>query len=182
MITLPPLSLLLKKVNWKRFKKIAWIRSHHLQLQWKFRLLAGKFTWGNRANHCWVMSTKIMFSKVYWQRPAIFCLYTSSKLSRPSFEFSLKLKKMGSNQGYLLKSFLLNINKQNWATPLSLSSKKWQFLFSLYAMLSTKMWHIGFFLPTLPLAKRNHFKCTNHVVIAAVLNVVHTDYGHPIKT
>ena len=27
-------------------KKIAWIRSHHLHLQWKFKLLAGKFIWG----------------------------------------------------------------------------------------------------------------------------------------
>ena len=31
----------------KRFKKIAWIESHHLQLQWKFKLLIWKFTWGN---------------------------------------------------------------------------------------------------------------------------------------
>ena len=37
----------------------------------------------------------------------MFCLYTSSKLSRPKFEFSLKVKVMGSNPGYLLKSFLL---------------------------------------------------------------------------
>ena len=50
-----------------------------------------------------------MFSNVCWQPPAMFSLYTSSKLSRPEFEFSLKgkLKVMGSNPGYLLKSFLL---------------------------------------------------------------------------
>ena len=30
------------KVKYKRFKKIAWIRSHHLHLQWKFEGLAGK--------------------------------------------------------------------------------------------------------------------------------------------
>ena len=39
----------------ERFKKIACIRSYHLQ--WKFKLLAGKFTWGNEAKHCCVMST-----------------------------------------------------------------------------------------------------------------------------
>jgi len=39
------------------------------------------------------------------------CLYTSSKLSRPYFEFSLKVKVMGSNPGYLLKSFLLYVYK-----------------------------------------------------------------------
>ena len=35
------------------------------------------------------------------------CLITSSKLSRQLFEFSLKVKVMRSNPGYLLKSFLL---------------------------------------------------------------------------
>ena len=37
----------------KRFKKIAWIWSHHLQ--WKFKLWAGNFAWGvktNIAGHC----------------------------------------------------------------------------------------------------------------------------------
>ena len=67
----------------KIFKKIAWIWSHHLHLQWKFNLLAGKFTWGNKAKHCWVMSTNFLFPKVCWQCPAMFCLYTSSKLSHP---------------------------------------------------------------------------------------------------
>ena len=38
-------------------KKIAWIRSHHLHLQWKFKLLTGKFTKGNKAKHCWALST-----------------------------------------------------------------------------------------------------------------------------
>jgi len=37
----------------------------------------------------------------------MFCLYTSNKLSRPYFEYSLKVKVVGSNPGYLLKSFLL---------------------------------------------------------------------------
>ena len=33
-------------VKYKLFKKIAWIPSHHLHFQWKFKLLAGKFTSG----------------------------------------------------------------------------------------------------------------------------------------
>ena len=41
--------------------------------------------------------------KVCWQYPAMFCLYISSKLFRPYFEFSLKVK--GSNGGYFLKPF-----------------------------------------------------------------------------
>ena len=37
----------------------------------------------------------------------MFCLYISSKLFHPWVEFSLKVKVMRSNPGYLLKSFLL---------------------------------------------------------------------------
>ena len=37
----------------------------------------------------------------------MFCLYISSKRLPPQIEFSLKAKVMGSNPGYLLKSFLL---------------------------------------------------------------------------
>ena len=33
------------QVKKKRFKKIAWIQSHHLYLQWKYKLLVGKFPW-----------------------------------------------------------------------------------------------------------------------------------------
>ena len=51
-------------LKYKKFKKIAWIQSHHPHLQWKFKLLAGKFTWGNKAKHC----------RVFWQCPAMFCL------------------------------------------------------------------------------------------------------------
>ena len=48
--------------------------------------MLGKFTWGNKAKHCWVMSTNFLFSKVSWQCPAMFCLYTSSKLYRTNFQ------------------------------------------------------------------------------------------------
>ena len=58
------------------------------------------------AKHCCVMSTNFLFSKVCCHHPAMFCHVTSSKLSCQYFEFSLKLKVMGSNPGYLLKSFL----------------------------------------------------------------------------
>ena len=68
-------------LKYKRFKKIVWIQSHHLHLQWKFKLLAWKFIWGNKAKHIRVMSTNILFSKVWWQCPAMFCFCTSSKLS-----------------------------------------------------------------------------------------------------
>ena len=63
-----------------KVEKIACTWSHHLHLQWKFKFLAGKFTWGNKAKHCWVMSTNFLFSKVCWQLLAMFCIYNSCKL------------------------------------------------------------------------------------------------------
>ena len=72
----------------------------------KLKLIAGKFTWGVKANHCWALSTTFLFSKECWHHPAMFCLITSSKLSRQLFEFSLMVKVMWSNPGYLLKFFL----------------------------------------------------------------------------
>ena len=65
------------------FNKVEMISLYYLHLQWKFKLWVGKFTWGNKARHCWVMTTNFLFSKVFWQCPAMFCLYTSRKLFRP---------------------------------------------------------------------------------------------------
>ena len=56
----------------RRFQKVAWIQSYHLHFQWKLKLWAGKFAWGVKVKHCWVLSTNKMF-----------CIYVSSKLSRP---------------------------------------------------------------------------------------------------
>ena len=72
--------------------------------------MAGKFTWGNKAN--------FLFSKVCWHHLPMFCLNTSSKHSPQLFEFSLKVKVMGSNPDYLLKSFLLYIKLHKTSTSL----------------------------------------------------------------
>ena len=96
-------------VKYKGFWKIVWIWSHHLHIQWKFKLWAGKFTWGVKAKHCCALSTNFWKQKVCWHRSAISCLISSSKLSHQWFEFSLKVKVMWSNPGYLPKSFLLYI-------------------------------------------------------------------------
>ena len=48
---------------------------------------------------------KLLKTKVCWHHPAMFCLITSSKLSSQKFEFSLKMKVIGSNPGYLLIFF-----------------------------------------------------------------------------
>ena len=44
----------------------------------KIQIIGNNFTWGNKAKHCWVMSTIFLFPKVCWQHSAMFCLYTSS--------------------------------------------------------------------------------------------------------
>ena len=59
----------------------AWIQSHHLHLQWKFILWAGKFAWGLKAKHCRNLSTHFWKRKVCWHHSAMFCRITSSKLA-----------------------------------------------------------------------------------------------------
>ena len=86
-----------------RFQKIAWILYHHLQ--WKFKLLTGKFTWGNKAKHCckrWKGHTSFQLA----HKNNVLPLHLKQTFP-PIFEFLLKVKVMGSNPGYHLKSFLL---------------------------------------------------------------------------
>ena len=72
----------------------------------------GKFARGVKVKHCWALSTNFGRQKVCWHHPAMFCLITSSKLSK--FEFSLKVKVIGSNPSYLLKSFLLYLSQRHY--------------------------------------------------------------------
>ena len=65
---------------------------------------------GVKMNYCWVLSTNLWIQKACWQCPAMFCLYAPGKLSLPWFEFSLDVKLIGMNPGYLLKSSLPEMN------------------------------------------------------------------------
>ena len=67
-----------------------WIPSPSLKIQ----LMGGK---GVKSKHCWMLSTNFCIH--------CFCLYASSNLPRPKFEFSLKVMRL--NTCYLLKSSLL---------------------------------------------------------------------------
>ena len=42
------------------------MQSHHLHLQWKFKLWPGKFAWGVKAKHCWELSTN------FWKQKGVF--------------------------------------------------------------------------------------------------------------
>ena len=53
----------------------------------KIQIIGGKFTWDKKAKHCWVMSTNVLFSKVCWHHPSMFCLITFSKLSPNNLNF-----------------------------------------------------------------------------------------------
>ena len=72
----------------------------------------GKFAWGIKTKKLLEVVKKLLKTKslLTWHHPAMFCLITSSKHSRQKFEFSLKVKVMGSNPSYyLLKSFPLYV-------------------------------------------------------------------------
>ena len=61
-----------KLIEQKIFLKVAWIQSHQLHLQLKFKLWPGKFAWGVKAKH--------FEQKVCWHHPAMFCLITLNLL------------------------------------------------------------------------------------------------------
>ena len=67
-------------------------------------LLAGRFDWGVKTNHCWTLSITFE-NKKFEYHTAMFCLITSNELS--CWQCARKVKVMGSNPGYLLEFFLL---------------------------------------------------------------------------
>ena len=75
----------------------------------KIQILVWRVGWVEKAKHWWALKTNFWKRKICSHHPAMFCLIISSKLSRQWFKFSLNVivKVMGSNPGYLLKSFLL---------------------------------------------------------------------------
>ena len=62
-----------------KFKKIAWIRSHHLHLQWKFKLLAEKSTWGNEAKHFCQQTSNVLPLHLKQTFPPIIWIYTEGE-------------------------------------------------------------------------------------------------------
>ena len=95
-------------IKWKRFKKIAWIWSHHLQLRWKFKLFAWKFAWGNKAKHCLVMDVNKLF--VHSQKcfaftfPPIIWIFNEGE--GDVIKSRLPFKKMSTNFLYTPKNVL----------------------------------------------------------------------------
>ena len=81
--------------------------------------------------------------------PAMFCLITPSNLFPQNFEFSLKMKVMGSKPGYLLKSFLLYFDKAylvysgSFKSSFDSISVSWVFLTNLSSFLSSQILHRG---------------------------------------
>ena len=93
------------------------IQYHHLHLQWKFKFLAGKFTWGIKTKHCWVMLTNFLFSKVWWQCPGMVCLYAASKLSARNLNFHWRWRWWDQIQATFLNLLYFRISSgktRNW--------------------------------------------------------------------
>ena len=83
---------------------MAWIQSHHLQ--WKFKLWAGMFAWGNKAKHCWALSTNFWKQKVCWHPPAMFCLiYLNNKFPVNSLNFNWRWSWWDQIQAIFLNLF-----------------------------------------------------------------------------
>ena len=89
------------------------------------------FTFNENSNYGWerckcetLLDVVNKLQKVCWQCPTMFCLYTSSKLSRHNLNFHLiRVKVMRSNTGYLLKSSLLYIIKLSLKITVSVAKK-----------------------------------------------------------
>ena len=87
-------------LNLKIYKKVAWIRWHHLHLQWKFKLLAGKFTWVNKQNIARCCHQTSCFQKFVDNAQQCFAFTIQANFPANN------LKVIGLNPGYPLKSFL----------------------------------------------------------------------------
>ena len=119
------------------------IQSHHFHLQWKFKLWVGKFAWDVKAQHCWALSTNYLYSKVCWQHPAMFCLYTfpahnlnfhwrwrwrdriqaifinlfyfsQHPIHWNDFNFHCNLQKMLRRRRYMFFAFIMNFPETIW--------------------------------------------------------------------
>ena len=77
----------------------------------KIQIMGGKVCLRCKGKTLLGFVNKLLKIKSLWTMPSNVLPYTSSKHSRPYFEFSLKVKVMRSNAGYLLKSFLLYISQ-----------------------------------------------------------------------
>ena len=72
---------------------MASIQSHHLHLQWKFKLLSGNFAWGLKAKYFWVLSTNFWKQKVCCINQQCFALLPPGYLLLNLFYFSWFLDK-----------------------------------------------------------------------------------------
>jgi hypothetical protein len=73
----------------------------------KIRIMGGKVCLRCKGKILLGVVNKLMNFKSILTTPSNVLPITSSTLSRQQFEFSMKVKVMGSNPGYLLKYFLL---------------------------------------------------------------------------
>ena len=78
-----------------------------LEVHWKFKLWEEKFAWDVNAKHCWPLSANFLYSKVYWQHPAIFCLFT---FPAHTLNFHWKWRWWDQIQAIFLNIFYFEIN------------------------------------------------------------------------
>ena len=105
----------------KEIEKIPWIWLHHLHLQCKFKSLTGKFTWGNKAKHSWVMGTNFFVFKSLSTAPNC-VLPLHLKQTFPLIIFNEGLGEGDGVESRLPFKILLTLPKFSFeTTPLELS-------------------------------------------------------------
>ena len=108
----------------KRFSKAAWIRSHHLYLEWKFKLLAGKFAWGVKAKlagHCQQTFENKKFVDITRQ-----CFASLPEVNFPTNNLNFQIQVIFLNLFYLSLNYdfyLFSVRTETKKGPCAL--KKW---------------------------------------------------------
>ena len=78
----------------------------------KIQIMAGKFAWGVKAKHCWPLSKNFWKQKNCWHHPAMFCLITSSKLSRHNLNFHWRWMWWDQIQAIFLNLFYFTFGRR----------------------------------------------------------------------
>ena len=118
------------------------------QIQWKFKLWAGKFAWSVKAKYYWALSTNFWKQKVCWHHQQCFASLPQVNFPTNDLNFHWSWRLMGSNPGYLfnvsdarhprcpeLPSFLQKYGWE-WHTPSPLTPSLWIMIMFRYVVLS----------------------------------------------
>ena len=125
---------------------MAWIWSHHLHLHWKFKLLAGKFTWGEiRQNIAGWCQQTFCFQKFVDITQQCFALLPQVNFHANSLNFHSRWRWWDQIQAIFLNLFYFNL-EFTYETGIS-GASLW--LLECYLMISISLFFFSLFLVSL---------------------------------